>query len=182
MGDRTLPARHRRTVVSCRSPFLTAAVLVAAMMSGGCATLTAVASHPVVTGISLISLAVTGKGLADHALDMVTRRDCRILEGLVKEERHLCEQPGSLATLDDFHGVDWFDSNGHEGESGARDIALALDTRLDGGSGNLVAAAEIPAVDTRGLHLALRLSPRPASVPVRAPVNGSSREAVALLQ
>lgn len=178
MRDQRLPARRRRTAEVCRSRLLLTAVAALPLL-GGCSTLTHVVAHPVVTGIGLVSVVVTGKGLADHALDMVTRRDCRILEGLLKEERALCEPPGSLATLDDFRGVGWPGRDGDDGT--ARDTGLALDTNLDGpGNGLMAAAASGP--DREGaLRLALSLAPR-SLAPVAGPAPDGSQRRVALVQ
>lgn len=50
------------------------------------------------------STATTGRGLQDHALSAVTGRDCRLLEGIIRAGRKICEEPGSAATEDDFRG------------------------------------------------------------------------------
>lgn len=71
----------------------------------GCALTGSLAISHVVTAAGLVSLASTGKGLADHALDMVTEQDCRILDGLLRQDRAICEPVGSLATRDDFKGL-----------------------------------------------------------------------------
>lgn len=73
--------------------------------AGGCTTLGGIAASKLVTAAGLVSLATTGKGLADHALDLITQKDCRILDGLLREERSICEPHGSLATLKDFRGL-----------------------------------------------------------------------------
>ncbi|OFX12976.1 MAG: hypothetical protein A2516_04505 [Alphaproteobacteria bacterium RIFOXYD12_FULL_60_8] len=56
------------------------------------------------TGISLISTALTGKGVVELAMDAVTGKDCRF-DGLVREDRQLCEVRGSKATENDFKGL-----------------------------------------------------------------------------
>lgn len=53
---------------------------------------------------SLFSAAATGKGLGDHAMDVATGRDCRVLEGLARGDRRVCEQDGSPALADDWGG------------------------------------------------------------------------------
>jgi len=53
----------------------------------------------------IASVSTTGKGLQDHALSAVTGQDCRLLEGIIRRNRHVCEEPGSPATEDDFRGI-----------------------------------------------------------------------------
>ncbi len=48
--------------------------------------------------------AVNGKGLAEDGADAVTGKDCRVIEGTVREDRKLCEERGSRATDKDFKG------------------------------------------------------------------------------
>jgi len=38
-------------------------------------------------------------------MDLVTGKDCRIMEGLMRDDREVCEERGSPATYDDFNGV-----------------------------------------------------------------------------
>ena len=179
MNNGDLSACQGRRGRPSRPQLLLTFMVLAPSVLGGCATLSHVAAHPAITGMGLVSLAVTGKGLADHALDMVTRRDCRILEGLVKTERAVCERPGSLATADDFRGLL---SLGQD-EDGAAATALALDTRLDGPGGTLVAAAKAPDGSRPRLRLALSTSP-PSGSPTGPPRRPREAEtqAVALLQ
>jgi len=88
---------------------LTRICVVAAMASGlsGCAA-------PIVAGITLsqittvaglISTAITGKGLSDQALSLVTGKDCDLMESILRKDRHLCEPKGSPATDGDFKGI-----------------------------------------------------------------------------
>lgn len=53
----------------------------------------------------IASVGTTGKGLQDHALSAVTGQDCRLLEGIIRRNRHVCEEPGSSATENDFRGI-----------------------------------------------------------------------------
>ena len=71
-------------------------------------------STPLVAGItlgevglfsSLFSTAATGKGLGEHAMDAATGRDCRIIEGLAREDRQVCESKDSPALEDDWQGL-----------------------------------------------------------------------------
>ncbi len=54
---------------------------------------------------SLFSTAATGKGLGEHAMDVATGRDCRVLEGLARDDRRLCEPEDSPALDDDWRGL-----------------------------------------------------------------------------
>ena len=54
--------------------------------------------------LGIVSSAVTGKGLDDQVLSLLTGRDCNLMEGLFNPKRKLCEPRGSLATKDDFKG------------------------------------------------------------------------------
>lgn len=84
----------------------TAILLVLAGLLSGC-------SAPIFAGMSvgelglfssLFSTAATGKGLGEHAMDAATGRDCRILEGLAREDRKLCERRNSPAIEKDWKG------------------------------------------------------------------------------
>ncbi len=84
-----------------------AAIFGCALALSGCAT--AVIGSVTVSQISaaagIASAATTGKGLQDHALSAITGQDCRLLEGIFRSNRHICEEPGSPATEHDFRGV-----------------------------------------------------------------------------
>jgi len=54
---------------------------------------------------SLVSTAATGKGLGEHAMDAATGRDCRVLEGLAREDRKVCERQDSPVLEDDWQGL-----------------------------------------------------------------------------
>lgn len=54
---------------------------------------------------SFMSTGLTGKGLGEHALDVVTGQDCRVLEGVVRSERGICAKRGAPETADDFKGL-----------------------------------------------------------------------------
>jgi hypothetical protein len=53
----------------------------------------------------LVSTATTGKGLSDHALSLITGKDCNLTEAILRKARKLCEEKDSVATKDDFKGV-----------------------------------------------------------------------------
>jgi hypothetical protein len=75
------------------------------------------------TAGSLVSAVVSGKGLGEHALDVVTGQDCRILEAVFRQDRAICEPKNSIATKGDFKGL----------------VAL-----LDSGASNSIQLAKIP--------------------------------------
>lgn len=56
-----------------------------------------------IAGIS--STIMTGRDLGEHALSMLTGKDCRFLEAALREGRSFCEDKGSEATKGDFGGV-----------------------------------------------------------------------------
>lgn len=63
-------------------------------------------------GVSeLITIASVGgsvafnKGASDLALDIVTGQNCRIMEGIVRKDRGICEPDDSKAAKNDFKGV-----------------------------------------------------------------------------
>jgi hypothetical protein len=86
------------------------------------------------TAVGVASIAVTGKGLGEHGLDVVTGRDCRVLEALMRDEREICEEPNSLATRDDFRGVIvWLEQQGEGGRDESRNLAQASERQLAGG-------------------------------------------------
>ncbi len=59
----------------------------------------------ILTAGSIGSALITGKGLGEHALDIVTGQDCRILEAVFRKDRAICEPKNSIATEDDFKGL-----------------------------------------------------------------------------
>jgi len=52
---------------------------------------------------SLFSTAATGKGLGEFAMDAATGRDCRIIEGLAREDRKVCP-PKDITSRDGREG------------------------------------------------------------------------------
>lgn len=73
----------------------------------GCATavIGGITVGQITTAAGIASVGTTGKGLQYHALSAMTGKDCRLLEGIVRQNRHICEVPGSPATENDFRGV-----------------------------------------------------------------------------
>lgn len=84
-----------------------ALALVLALLLSGCGTVVigSITLGQLSTAAGVASVGATGKGLPDHALSAVTGRDCRLLEGIMRADRVVCEMPGSPATDDDFKGV-----------------------------------------------------------------------------
>ncbi len=79
----------------------------AALLLSGCAA-------PIVAGLSLstistiasvVSTAITGKDWSDHALSWVTGKNCNVTEGILRKNRKICEERGSLAAAEDFQGI-----------------------------------------------------------------------------
>lgn len=49
--------------------------------------------------------AVNGKGLAEDGADLVTGKDCRLIEGAARSDRQVCETRGPPVTDKDFKGL-----------------------------------------------------------------------------
>ena len=84
------------------------------LLAAGGAFLLSACAAPVVGGLTLnelssatsaMSSGLTGKSLTEMAMDLVTGKDCRIMESIMRDERKLCEDRGSPETENDFHGV-----------------------------------------------------------------------------
>ncbi len=89
-----------------------AIVLTVVLTTGGCAlpilgtlTIGSLSVGDLLTIATLSSTAVTGKGAGEHALDVVTSKDCRLLEAALRKSRKWCEERGASATEKDFHGL-----------------------------------------------------------------------------
>ena len=80
----------RRVITLC-------AVSAAGLSLGACATPLSIAGY--------VSTAVTGKDLGEHAVSIALGKDCRFVEGMMREDRDICEELGSAATAADFKGV-----------------------------------------------------------------------------
>ncbi len=83
------------------------AVAAAALLLSGCAA-------PIIAGMTLgtlstiasvVSTAVAGKDWSDYALGWVTGKDCNVTEGILRKNRKICEERGSLAAEEDFKGI-----------------------------------------------------------------------------
>ncbi len=75
-------------------------ILVLALGASGCGTL-----NPITMGVGIASYVATGKGLVDHAIGTVTKKDCNILGGLLRGDRKICEPHGSAAAKLGFRGL-----------------------------------------------------------------------------
>ena len=48
---------------------------------------------------------INGKGLEEDAADLVTGKDCRLIESIVRKDRKTCETRDSPETRKDFRGL-----------------------------------------------------------------------------
>ncbi len=82
------------------------AILASTTILGGCAgTIAGVSLSSISSFAGFASTIFTGADLGEHAVSLVTGKDCRFSEGLVRADRDICEEPGSAATRNDFHGI-----------------------------------------------------------------------------
>lgn len=83
-----------------------AGILVSTTILSGCAgTVAGVSLSSISSFAGFASTLFTGADLGEHAVSLVTGKDCRFSEGLVRADRDICEERGSAATRDDFHGI-----------------------------------------------------------------------------
>ncbi len=82
-------------------------VLGVSLLLGGCSTV--VSGTLTLSDFSnifgLVSSLATGKGLEEHVLSIMTGKDCKILDGVLRADRKICEEKGSIGTDKDFKGV-----------------------------------------------------------------------------
>lgn len=92
-----------------RIPGALRAALIGAGLLGlsGCAApaIGALTVGEVLTIAGISSSIMTGRDLGEHALSILTGKDCRFLEAALREGRSFCEDKGSVATKDDFGGL-----------------------------------------------------------------------------
>ena len=90
-----------------KGPLAAAMMLLVLPLAGGCAAPFAagVGLGEIVSIASLTGTVAFNKGATDLALDIATGEDCRVVEGMVREDRKICETLGSDATEKDFKGV-----------------------------------------------------------------------------
>jgi hypothetical protein len=83
---------------------------------------------------TVASIAVSGKGLGEHGLDIVTGKDCRFLESLMRDEREVCEERDSPVTQEDFRGVlVWLEEKLDESPRPAKPIVAATERQRAAG-------------------------------------------------
>jgi hypothetical protein len=81
-------------------------ILASTTILSGCAgTVAGVSFSSISSFAGFASTLFTGADLGEHAVSLVTGKDCRFSEGLVRADRDICEERGSAATRDDFHGI-----------------------------------------------------------------------------
>lgn len=71
----------------------------------GCAGVVVLGIPATFVTTEVLPRAVNGKGLVEDGIDVVTGKDCRLIEGAVREDRQTCEPRGSPATDKDFKGL-----------------------------------------------------------------------------
>jgi len=83
-----------------------AAILASTTILSGCAgTIAGVSIGSISSFAGFASTIFTGADLGEHAASLVTGKSCRFSEGLVRDDRDVCEDAGSSATRDDFRGI-----------------------------------------------------------------------------
>lgn len=124
----------------------------------GCATpiIGALTLNELSSFAGVASSITTGKGLGDHALSLLTGKDCSVTEGILRKDRDICEERGSLAAKEDFKGVfAWLDKqNGGSGEGVFALYERARSDELKADEGIEVAQEVVPA-SASGLNLRL---------------------------
>ena len=53
----------------------------------------------------VVPRAINGKGLVEDGVDLATGKNCRLIEGTVRNDRKVCETKNSPATRKDFKGL-----------------------------------------------------------------------------
>jgi hypothetical protein len=87
-------------------PVALATILASTTILCGCAgTVAGISLSSISSFAGFASTLFTGADLGEHAVSLVTGKDCRFSEGLVRADRDICEERGSAATRDDFHGI-----------------------------------------------------------------------------
>jgi hypothetical protein len=75
---------------------------------------------------------MTGRDITEHAVSLVTGKDCRFLETLLRNGRSFCEEPNTVATKDDFHGVIALLDKDKTADEGTKVAAATLDPEVLG--------------------------------------------------
>lgn len=74
----------------------------------GCAAIPVVAGMSPVVMTEVLPRAINGKGLAEDGADLATHKDCRLIEGVTRKDRKICEDRNSPQTRKDFKGLSSF--------------------------------------------------------------------------
>jgi hypothetical protein len=93
------------------------------LLCGGCAVGAAGIALNVLGGASMVSLAVSGKGLGDQAISVAAGEDCRIFEGLVRSDRGICQPYKSQIADDDAQPESGATASRTEGGRDAIEVA-----------------------------------------------------------
>jgi len=72
---------------------------------------------PTVVATEVVPRAVNGKGLVEDGVDVVTGKDCRVIEGTLRKDRKTCETRGSPETKKDFKGLSGIGGDEPPGEA-----------------------------------------------------------------
>lgn len=166
MGDRDdRPPSMDRSLCRVRAVLLAALSL---FSLSGCETL-----NPLTVGAGVASYVATGKGLADHAIGTFMNKDCNILEGLLRPDRHICEPIGSAATASEFKGI--FNT----GSLAARERRprLRLSESVQVARRAVPDGASPPLPLAPALRLSDSIAPRVTSSPPRIAAADSARDA-----
>lgn len=109
-----------------------AAALGLASLAGCAAPIVAgLTAAQVFTIAGLSATIMTGRDITEHAVSLVTGKDCRFLETLLRNGRSFCEEPNAVAARDDFHGViAFFDKS--KTDEGTKVAAATLDPEILG--------------------------------------------------
>jgi hypothetical protein len=83
------------------------AISLASLTLSGCAAplIAGLTIAEISAGATVASVVFTGKGTSDHLMDMATGKDCRFVEGILREGRDICVEPRSETTSTDFKGL-----------------------------------------------------------------------------
>lgn len=108
-----------------------------ALMTSGCAApiVGALGVSELITVASLGGSVAFNKGASDIALDIVTGQNCRIVEGIVREDRQICEPGNSEAADNDFKGVVGFVAENQD------DLEMVTELETDHQTGEKVEVA-----------------------------------------
>jgi len=95
---------HIGTILKATAPFIVIVGLTGGALVG-CAGAVLFGLPLNIVTTEVLPRAVNGKGLVEDGVDVVTGKDCRLIEGTVREDRKVCETRDSVATKKDFKGA-----------------------------------------------------------------------------